>query len=321
VDPTETASDTGFDLDASMDAIATEMPDSVEETTEQSELPLDTKETPDKTETSDKPAVREMPKSWAKDKELLWARLDDEAKDYYGQREKQFLDGLEQYKGDAGFAKQFKEVITPYKPMLTAAGVTETDAIKFLLNAQYKMTNGTPEQRKAAYEEIGRNLGLVQEAAAAVDPNAPVDPRLNQLQQRMNALESARTQEQQRTLREAEASAKSEVEKFASDPKHEHFEAVATDMVPLINAGLSINDAYERAVWGNPVTRALEQAKAQTAQEAKLKENARLNALKARTAASSNLRGTESPSEPTEPKGKLFDDMGDILKEIKSRAN
>jgi hypothetical protein len=314
MEPEDTASDTGFDLDSAMDSIAAEKP-----ATEEVQTELQLEENTEETKTSDAPAAqpsaREMPKSWAKDKEPLWARLDDEAKDYYTTREKQFLDGLEQYKGDAGLAKQFKEILTPYKPMLTAAGVNETDAIKFLLNAQYQMTNGTPEQRRAAYERIGADLGLVQAQA-----QANVDPAVKQLRDELNVIKSTLTQREQADLQVAQSKASSEVEKFASDKANEHFDAVATDMVPFINAGMSLADAYERAVWGNPVTRALEQAKLQTATEAKLKENARLNGLKARTATSNNVRGTESQSAPTEPKGKLFDDMGDILKEIKARA-
>ncbi len=44
------------------------------------------------------------------------------------------LDGIEQYKGDAGFGKTLREVMAPYKPMLAAQGVDEPKAVQYLLN-------------------------------------------------------------------------------------------------------------------------------------------------------------------------------------------
>jgi len=312
MDPENTA-DSGFDIDSAMDAIATEAPETPEVEVEQPETPPVAEAT---TETPAAPTVRPPPKSWAKEKHELWSKLPPDAQEYYEVREKQFLDGLDQYKGEATFAKQFKEILTPYTPMLKAAGVTETEAVQYLLNAQYRLSTGTPEQRKAVYEEIGAELGLFQPPQ-----QSQMDPTQKALQERLDRVESSLTQRQQAELREAQAKASRQVETFASDPKHAHFDAVASDMVPYINAGFSMEDAYERAVWANPATRSLEQARLQTEAETKAKEKAKAEGEAARKATSNNVRGIESRSAPTEPKGKLFEDMGDILKEIKSRAN
>lgn len=275
------------------------------------------------------PQPKAPPKSWAKEKHELWSKLATvpDAQDYYEQREKQMLDGIEQYKEGAHFAKQMRDVMTPYKPILAAQGVDEPQAVQYLLNAHYQLTQGSNEARMAAFNRLGVNLGLIK-ADAPVDENGDpvrVDPAVQKLQGEVESVKSALT-ERDRAAYEAERARKeTEVNAFASDATHPYFDELHQDMVMMIHgmraAGQEpvLQDVYERCVFANPVTRTKELARLQTETEAKLKENARLDALKARKAAETNIRGRESPRAPTEPTGKMFDDMGEILKEIRSR--
>lgn len=319
----EETANSGFDIGAAMDTVASAM---VPETSDAS--PEEPVHETAKTELSDTetepvsehetPAVRPPPKSWAKEKHEIWSKLPPDAQDYYEQREKQMLDGLEQYKGDATYARQLKEVVTPYKAMLESMGVSETDAVKYLLNAQYQLTNGTESQRRAAYERIGAELGFVTQQAAQ---QAPVDPVVKQLQDKLDRIESELTAKQQAELQTARSKANSEVEAFASDAANLYFNEVAQDMVPFIKQGLPLKDAYDRAVWANPATRAKEQARLQTEAQAKLKEKAKPEVEAARRAASTNVRGAESRREPTEPTGSMEDTMKQTLQNIKRRVN
>lgn len=320
----ESTADSGFDIGAAMDTVAsamvsqpeTETPEPVEEAPEVS----DTEESPVEPEVAAELQVRPPPKSWAKDKHEIWSKLPPDAQDYYEQREKQMLDGLDQYKAEATYAKQLREIVTPYKAMLDSMGVSDTDAVKYLLNAQYQLTHGTESQRKAAYERIGAELGFITQQAAQ-QAQTPVDPAVKQLQEKLNRIESELTAKQQAELREAQAKANSEVETFASDPANPYFGEVAQDMVQFINAGLSLKDAYDRAVWANPGTRAKEQARLQTEAAAKLKEKAKPEADAARRATSTNVRGAESRREPTEPIGSMEDTMKQVLENRRRRVN
>ena len=204
--------------------------------------------------------------------------------------------------------------------MLDSMGVSDTDAVKYLLNAQYQLTNGTESQRKAAYERIGAELGFITQQAAE-QSQTPLDPAVKQLQQELNEIRSTLTAKQQAELREAQAKANSEVEAFASDTANPYFGEVAQDMVQFINAGLSLKDAYDRAVWANPGTRAKEQARLQTEAAAKLKEKAKPEADAARRATSTNVRGAESRREPTEPLGSMEDTMKQVLENRRRRVN
>lgn len=264
------------------------------------------------------PQPKQPPKSWAKETHELWGKIDPKVQEYVEKREKDFLDGLDQYKGDAGFAKEMRDVMTPYKPILAAQGVSETQAVQFLLNAHYQLSQGSPESRMAAYQTLGKNLGLIKSDETG-EPVA-VDPAVQQLQEEVRSVKSALTAREQAAFEEVRTRTAKEVETFATDVAHPYFDEVAAETAAFIKSGDTLEAAYEKAVWANPVTRAKEQARVSTELEAKLKENARLDALKARKASETNVRGRDSQKAPTEPVGKMFEDMGDILKDIRTRS-
>lgn len=304
--------DTGFDLDASMDAVAASMSDSGTETQDVEAVATE-QATAQPAEQA--PVVRSAPKAWAKEQHEHWSRLDPKVQDYIELREKQMLEGLDMYKGDAGYAKQLKEVLTPYLPHLKAHGVSDIEAVSYLLNAHFGLTNGPEEQRRNLYRQLGVDLGLVQAEAEGV-----VDPALKTLQQKVNALESQRQSEARAAQQAARQKADSEINAFASDPANVHFKEVAADMLPFVNAGLTLKDAYDKAVWANPVTRQKELSRQQTEAEAKLKEKARAEAEAAQRAAGTNLRGAKTQQAPTEPQGSMEDTMRDTLRKIRARA-
>lgn len=326
----DTADSGSFDMDAAVSSIGDDLGFEITKDEPETEPSDDLAEEPaieeidadSDPESSTEPAApvaREMPKSWSKDKAELWAKLSPDAQDYYGLREKQFLDGLEQYKSDAGYAKELREILTPYKALLTSQGVNEKQAINYLLNAHYRLSNGTPEERRAVYEKMGRDMGLVQAQQNPGQP--PVDPVLKNLQMELQNVKSALTARQQHELAQAQASADREIESFSSDPAHAYFDEVAQDMVPYVKSGMPIKDAYDKAVWANPVTRQKELNRLQTEAAEKLKETAKAEGAAARKATSSNVRGVETRKAPTEPKGKMFDDLPAMLEAIKKRSH
>lgn len=330
MDPEDQTADSGLDMDAAVGDIASGLgiDIGIGEDKPDDDIDLDMDAAPQEEAADDDVAepdavapevtLREMPKSWAKDKAELWSKLPPDAQDYYSLREKQFLDGLEQYKGDATFAKELKEIITPYKALLASQGVNERQAVSALLNTHYRLSQGTVEDRRAAYEQFGRELGLVQ---PQVGQGQPVDPALKKLQDELNGVKSALTARQQAELRSLQADADREIETFAADQANVYFNEVGQDMIPLLKSGHSLKDAYEKAVWANPVTRQKELNRIQTESAAKLKEKAKTEGAAARKATNSNVRGVESRKAPTEPKGEMFADMSDILADIRKKSH
>ncbi len=335
--------DTGFDMDSAVASIAdglglTEPEDDLPEGKPEGDAPpteSDAAAAPDDASLSVPPSKeggvpsgaaaaptpRAPPKSWAKEYHEDWSKLTPKQQEYIEKREKDMLDGTEEWRSEAKYSKQIKEMLAPYRPMFAAAGIDETQGMQYLLNAQYRLTNGTPEDRKRAFDEIGQQLGFIQ--AAAADPNAPpVDPAILQLRRELDGVKSALTQRQDADANAARAEAGRTVTAFASDPAHPFFDEVAGDITQFIGLGHSLADAYDKAIYANPVTRQKMFDKRLADDLAEKKEKALKEGDTAARATALNVRGAQSSRKaPTETKGKMFDDLSDILRESKNRAH
>jgi len=249
--------------------------------------------------------VREAPKSWAKEQHEVWSKLPPEAQDYIEHREKQMLDGIDEYREYAQYGRELNNVISPYTPMFEQAGVDIRTGVQYLLNAQYLLQAGTPQQKETELRRIAQQYGVnLGEKQAATEET--LDPRLEQMQNTINQLQNAMRTSQQHTLTEVRAKTQHEVNTFANDGNHPYFDELADEIAIQIKAGKGLQDAYDTAVYANPVTRAKEIARIQTENAAKLKEKKRLEAEKAIKATGSNVRTIDTTRTPTEKKGALF---------------
>ena len=267
------------------------------------------------------PVTSTAPKSWPKEMHTHWEKTPPEVQQYWQTREKQMLDGLEQYKQAATFGKSFHDVVSPYHEDFVRHGVEPQRAVQFLLEANRRLTTGSPESRQQAYAELGRNLGIAAQPALAGDQAAPapVDPRLQSIEQKLAQIEEVQLAKQREAFTAAQAAIKQEVDAFAADPNHAFFEDVAEDIAKFIKAGDSLQEAYQRAIWANPVTREKQmQARLQTEAE-KAKERARLDALPKKQAKSVNVRGRDTARASTEPVGSLDETLRETLHKIKAR--
>ena len=310
-----------FDMEAAVAEIGDSMfpqdeaaESAVEVETEQHDAPIAEVEAvvTDAPVTPDRPA----PKSWRQEHHETWAKMDTKAKEYYSQREDEMHKGMESYKESATYGKTLQDIINPYRPMLAATGMDDRTAVQTLMNAHYRLTQGDMQGRKQAFYELGQNLGFLNA------PNtAPEDPRLSQMREQMNTMQAQQTQRDQHAYNETNTKMLKEVEVFAADPAHPLFNEVSDDIITMIKSGeTSLQGAYEKAVWMNPVTRQKQLASMQTAQVAKLKDDAKQTAAKARQATSVNVRGRTSQVAPTEPMGSIQDTMAATLAEIRSRV-
>lgn len=267
------------------------------------------------------PVAGTAPKSWPKEMHEHWAKTPPQVQQYWQTREKQMLDGLDQYKQAANFGKTFHDVVTPFQEDFQRHGVDAPRAVQFLLEANRRLTTGTPESRQMAYQELGRNLGIASPTATATDgttPN-PIDPRIQTIEQKLAQIEESQLAKQREAYQAAQATIKQEVDAFATDPNNAFFEEVAEDIARFIKAGDSLQEAYQRAIWANPVTREKQmQARLQTEAD-KAKERARLDALPKKQAKSVNVRSRDTARSSTDPVGSLDDTLKETLAKIKAR--
>lgn len=265
------------------------------------------------------PPATPVPQSFKSDLHHVWDKIPPEAQQYYLQREKQMMAGINQYKGDAQYGKAFQEVIAPFQATLQAQGLDAPLAVQSLLQAHQRLTSGTPEQRQAAYRQLGENLGFTT-GQTTTEPQPAIDPTVKQLQEQFQQIQQVLTAQQQEAFTAARTKASQEVEAFASDPKNALFDECYEDIVKFIKAGDSLQEAYDRAVWANPVTREKSvQARLQTETE-KAKENARLTALPKLKAKGVNVRGRDTLRTPTESIGSIEETARATLREMRSRT-
>lgn len=311
-----------FDIDAGVDAIAegmgwdgsTEDNEEVieDELQEETEAAEEVTEDPEEgTEEPEETTARAAPASWGKEHHETWAALPDQAKDYIELREKQMLDGIEQYKQGHATAQEFSRIVEPFNDMLKQFGASPVQALQNSLEWNRALTSGSLEQRQEEFVKLGSNLGIIPQ-----EGQPQVDKQTFELQQRIDRMEREQAQAKQVEYQQNFQRVQQEVDQFANDPANEHFEAVADDVVVLLKTGIGLKDAYEKAVWANPVTRAKEIAKATEARSSELLAKKQGEAQKAIKAKQGNVKSVNTRRSPSEPTGSFEDTMREILQQI-----
>lgn len=269
------------------------------------------------------PTVRQAPKTWPKEMHDHWGKLDPAVHDYLEKREKQMLDGLTGYKDAAEYGKGIHTALQPYDADFKHNNVDHATGIKFLLDANRQLTTGSPESRRAAYEALGKRLGL-SGAGGEQTPAAPsTDPTVQRLMADMHEIKSSQEQQRQRIQQETKTKITQEVDAFAADTKaHPYFDECADHIVRLIQAGYPLQEAYDTAVMANPVSKQKEIARIQTEHEAKLKENARLQSLPKNKARGVNVQSQDTRrGGPTDPLGSMEETIKETLAAQRARAS
>ena len=292
----------------------------LEESDEPAEEPVEETEETEEPEGEEQPQARQAPKSWSKDQHAVWSKLPSEAQNYIEVREKQMLDGIEEYKEFAHYGRELNNVINPYMPMFEAANVDIKTGVQYLLNAQYLLQHGSLEQKTSELKRIAEQYGVNLQNNA--ESNAqPIDPTVQELQNKLNELTNTFKQREKAAYEQTRSMTRQEVDSFANDGKHPYFEEVGDDIANFIKLGQTLENAYQQAVWKNPVTMEKEIARLQTEANARMKEKRKLEANAALKATSSNVRTIDTTRTPTETKGKLFSKEHDAeMESIVSRG-
>lgn len=216
------------------------------------------------------PTMRALPKSWKKDMEPHWAKLDPAVHDYVYNREADVMRGIQQYQ--SGY-ESWNNLVKPFESVLSQhPDVNPIQLMQGLMNSHLALLNpSTPAEAKMQMvQQLLSGYGLSLPSGAAAQPNSP-SPELLQLRQQVQQLQQAQQTEAQRRYQAGLADQTKIVEAFASDPKNKYFPEVANDIHRFITSGTATDlaSAYELAIWANPAIRAKvladQQAEAATA--------------------------------------------------------
>jgi hypothetical protein len=171
-------------------------------------------------------------------------------------REEDMFRGLEGYKADANLGKVFHTIVSPHMALMQQHGVDPQVLIPNLLDAHKILSLGSAEQKLTYFRQLAADYGIPLEQAAAEAPY--VDPEVQRLTIENRRLQSERQREQQQAATHARSTAAQTLDAFIADPKNIYFEEVGNDIAKLLEGGVckTLQEAYEKAVWANPVTRA-----------------------------------------------------------------
>ncbi len=213
------------------------------------------------------PSPYKAPSSWKKEAAAVFDKIESGEpltvqemkilRDEALRREGDFHKGIESFKTHAEAGKAFEKVVSPYMETIKKFGVSPDVAVGELLKVDNLLRTAPPAVKAQKFMELAKDYGI--------DLSQQFDPHVAELQARLYQMEQQQVQWQQQQAEVANQSVNTELERFAAEPGHEHFEAVRVHMGALLDSGLaqSLQDAYDQAVYANPTTRAslLEQQK------------------------------------------------------------
>lgn len=222
--------------------------------------------------------VDRAPASWKKEAKGEWAALPLQARQEIHRREMEVQKVLNDTAPIRQEIQQFKEAVSPYMARIQSLGATPIQAVSHLLQADYSLATGTPQQKAQFIDKllqdynvdiaeldsaIARRLGgQPQQQSQGFDPNQISQLVQQQLQQALAPIYQQRQQQEQQIVQQATTT----VEQMSLDPKYPHFEEVRQDMADLVEmsarrgVALTLEQAYSRAVAMNPELSAMQQA-------------------------------------------------------------
>lgn len=266
-------------------------------------------------------AATTAPKTWRKEALEKWATLDPAVQAEVLKREEDFFKGIEQYKADAEQGKAFQAVVNPYKQILDQYGIDPVQQLHGLMKSHYTLAFGTTAEKHQLIANLIREYGITPPQQGQSDEVTFQDPAVLALQEEVNALKSTETRRQAALRAQEVKRVQDEIAKFSSDPKNVYYAEVENDMAALIKGGVAKNlqEAYDKAIMLNPVTRAKELERQTAERLAKQREQEQKHAQEAAKLRAQQVKSTTKRGSGTAPLGSLDDTIKESLREIKSR--
>jgi hypothetical protein len=268
--------------------------------TEATDQPVQTEATSE----AAKPAV-EPPVSWSAEMKAKFAALPPDVQAYAVQRDSEANKRISELGQMQKALEPVRSTLERYSPLFEANGVTYEAGLQNLLSVAAALQSDAPN----AIREIARRHGVdLRELAGAApaDDGQPDSAELRSVKQELAELRRHVAETSNRVVSREQAeqhaqrtSLTNAIDTFASDkPDFDKIEADIAGLIPAIkaaNPGLDnkaiLEQAYERAIWANPETRARRLEADAKAQADKAAKEAQARAEKAKKSASINVKG------------------------------
>lgn len=238
--------------------------------------------------------ITKPPSTWKGAAGIDFDKLPRATREEIHRREESMFKGIEGYKKAATFGNDMASLFRPYQKMLELTKLAPNDVVNAGLNFEYQMRTGSPEQKRTIIENLAKSYGveLVPAQPRLDEQGRPIEasPEIVSLRQTVQALQQqleqvtghlttqqrAQQEEAQRDEEEQRNDVRTEIAKFAADPANEFYSEVREDMLGYIQSrrATGLKDAYDKAIWANPMTRAKLIARQQEAERKQAAEAA-----------------------------------------------
>lgn len=277
-----------------------------------------------------KTELKRPPSSWSAKGKAEFAKLPSHIQDEVLKRESDFHNGIQQYKEKAEQADRIGNVIRPYEAIIRASNSTPEKAIANLMDTAYRLNTGTPEQKAQTLMQVAQQYNIDLNSLTQQKDERPAYVRQleQQLAQLQGSIQSQQQYAQQQTAQEAQGS----IEQFRNEtdengsPKHLYFDDVREDMADRIDAAarqgrqLSLQDAYDAAIWARADIRETLMTAKQQEDELKRKQAQAQKARDAKRKAQVNITPTGNHAKTsTKANGSIEDTMRETMAQLKER--
>lgn len=245
--------------------------------------------------------IAKAPVSWKPEVAAKFNTLEPDVQAEILRREQDIFKGIEQYKTAADYGKNVYQVLQPYQEEVARRGIDPMNYLRGVLEADKLITNADPAQKIEYFKQLAATYGV------SIDTElfGNEDQTVQQLREEINQLKSNFTRQSEQAERAKLEQITAEVNAFAADPKNVHFNSIQNEIAGLISSGVckTLQEAYEKAVWANPITRQAELDRIQKDKEAasKKEQQKKLEEVKKRTSANV-VSSDRKPGNTAKPK-------------------
>lgn len=268
---------------------------------------------------SDKPPV-----TWRKEAAAEWNSLSSTLKSEINKREQDILSGIEGYKQLAGIGTSVRDIIKPHIGLLQSNNINPLELISGLVQSHIQLATADNGAKMEIFKQLAENYGIDGSAVLNTTDNGEppyADPQIKSLQDEISSLKSKLNGFEEQSSTDQRNKIIAKVKAFAEDPKNIYWSEVASDVAGLIKSGTAkdLTDAYEKAVWANPITREKEQARLKKEAEEVKQQEAKKQAKKAAKTTNTNMKAKQRTNSNQQPLGTMDDTLKETLADIKKK--
>ena len=251
------------------------------------------------------PPAIDAPVSWSAENKAKWGTLPPDIQAYIAQRDKESHEAISRAGQEIKAYEPIRGVIEQYADVFQRNGLQPHDAFGRMMAVEQMLA----QNPRAAIEQIAKAYGVDLQGTGEQSANA--DPRVAELEARLAKAESHLSAQERNRLNAEQSALAREIADFAKDKPH--FESVRRIMAGLMQAEpqMSLQDAYDRAVYAEPTIRQSVLAEEQTKAAEKRKAEEAQRVKDAKKAAGVNVKSSTgiAPTQRT-----LDDDLREIAR-------